>query len=428
MSLTTTSLQRTERGMNYSETIQYLYSSQPVFHMIGSAAYKPGLQNMQRLMLAMGNPHTQFRSIHIAGTNGKGSTAHLLAAILQSAGYRVGLYTSPHLVDYRERIRTDGKMIPKCEVTCFVRRHKTLLEDVRPSFFETTTAMAFSWFARQKVNIAVVEAGLGGRLDSTNIIKPCLSIITNIGLDHTEFLGSTLSQIAAEKAGIIKNGVPVVIGERNSDTASVFVSKAEATGSPLVFADERETEADCECQLKGVYQQKNIRTVLAAIDVLRQQGWSVSDEAVRQGLLHVCDLTGLQGRWQQLTYNGKRVILDTGHNSHGVRAYIDDLKKLHGLHVVFGMVSDKDVNVVLGLLPPKAKYYFTQAQIHRAIAAAEMQRMGAEVGLRGRAYPTVQKAIEAAISEAAADDTVFIGGSNYVVGEAIRCLTERLRG
>ena len=249
--------------MTYEKTIQYLYDSQPVFHIVGTAAYKPGFDNMLRLMAAMDDPHKAFRCVHVAGTNGKGSTSHMLAAVLQSAGYRVGLYTSPHLVDYRERIRINGEMIPKREVIRFVTRYKSLLEEVRPSFFETTTALAFSWFAKQQVDIAVIEVGLGGRLDSTNIITPEVSVITNIGMDHTEFLGNTLPEIAAEKAGIIKQGVPVVIGERDSQTEAVFIRKAGETCSEIIFADSTDNIYKGECQLRGLYQQKNIRTVLA---------------------------------------------------------------------------------------------------------------------------------------------------------------------
>lgn len=411
--------------MTYSETLSYLYASQPAFHLVGAAAYKPGFANTMRLMEALGNPHLQFRSVHVAGTNGKGSTSHLLAAVLQSAGYKTALFTSPHLVDYRERMRIDGAMIPEEVVVDFVERYKQLLEDVKPSFFETTMALAFSWFASQKVDIAVIEVGLGGRLDSTNIITPEVSVITNIGYDHTEFLGDTLGKIAGEKAGIIKRNVPVVIGETTAETRPVFLSKAEETGSKAVFASEQVRAEIPECQLKGSYQQKNIRAVLAAVEELRLRGWEIPDAAVKNGLLHVCDLTGLQGRWQTIEYKtGDNcmlpVILDTGHNSHGVSAYIEDLRRIDNLRVVFGMVSDKDADVVLRLLPRSAVYYFTQAQTHRAIPAGTLCRMAREAGLQGKEYGSVKEAIEAALNDAAADDTLFIGGSNYVVGEALR--------
>ena len=412
--------------MTYDKTIQYLYDSQPVFHMVGASAYKPGFDNMLRMMNAMGNPHKSLKCIHIAGTNGKGSTSHMIAAVLQSAGYKVGLYTSPHLVDYRERIRVNGKMIAKNAVVRFVEKHKELLEEIKPSFFETTTALAFDWFASQKVDIAVVEVGLGGRLDSTNIITPELSVITNIGMDHTEFLGDTLAKIAAEKAGIIKEGIPVVVGETTDETMPVFKGIAEEKHSQIFFPKERQKCPDC--QLKGTYQQKNIRTVLCAMEVLQGRGWRILEESIANGLGHVCDLTGLQGRWQKISLHIKQpsktskdieFILDTGHNSHGVTTYVKDLAKIDRLYVVFGMVNDKDVNLVLDLLPKHAKYYFTQAQTHRAIPAKELAKMGLESGLRGESYPTVKSAIEAAINEAATNDTIFIGGSNYVVGEAL---------
>ncbi len=395
--------------MVYEDILQYLYASTPAFHKVGVAAYKPGLENTLRLMKALDNPHLKFRSVHVAGTNGKGSTSHMIAAVLQSAGYKTGLYTSPHLVDFRERIRVNGEMIPREEVVHFVEQNKALLEDIHPSFFETTMAMAFQYFAEQRVDIAVVEVGLGGRLDSTNIITPEVSVITNIGFDHTEFLGNTLAQIASEKAGIIKRNIPVVIGEANSETLPVFNDKSAEMNAEMVFVD---ADAEIpECQLKGAYQEKNISTVLAAVNVLRQQGWHIPDE-----------LTGLQGRWQKLTYKGKTIILDTGHNSHGIKSYINDLNAIDRLHIVFGMVSDKDVDAVLSLMPQNAIYYFTQASTKRAIPAKDMLQKGMECGLHGRAYMTVAEALNAATDNAAANDTVFIGGSNYVVGEALKTL------
>ena len=414
--------------MTYEDTLQYLYASQPAFHVVGAAAYKPGLGNTISLMDALGNPHKTFRSVHVAGTNGKGSTSHMLAAVLQSAGYKTGLYTSPHLVDYRERIRINGRMIPKHEVVGFVEDNKQLLEQVKPSFFETTMAMAFSWFMKENVDIAVIEVGLGGRLDSTNIIMPEVSVITNIGLDHTEFLGNTLAEIASEKAGIIKRGVPVVIGESCDETRLVFQKRAEEAASELVFAELSDLPVSFAgiCQLRGMYQQKNIKTVLATLNVLRRRSWHISDEAIETGLAAVCTLTGLEGRWQTIKYEacGKplTIILDTGHNSHGVSSYIDDLRKISGLRIVFGMVSDKDVSAVLSLLPSDAVYYFTQADSHRAIPASQFRQMANEAGLHGRAFTSVIEAVEQAIYEAAADDTVFIGGSNYVVGEALQLL------
>ncbi len=406
--------------MSYEDTLAYLYASTPAFHQVGAGAYKPGLGNTLRLMEHLGHPERQFKSVHVAGTNGKGSTSHMLAAVLQCAGYKAGLYTSPHLVDYRERIRINGQMIEKSEVVHFVDENRSLLEDVRPSFFETTMALAFRYFAAQKVDIAVVEVGLGGRLDSTNIIVPEVSVITNIGLDHTEFLGNTLQEIAAEKAGIIKTGVPVVIGERDADTAPVFIAASETCNAPIVFASDNISPIPA-CQLKGAYQTANIRTVLAAVEQLRKKGWMISEEAVRTGLAQVCSLTGLRGRWETLQQN-PLVICDTGHNSHGVRSYIEDLQRLQGLHIVFGMVADKDVEVVLGMLPKEAKYYWTQAQTKRAIPAEEMLCLGEKYNLHGRAFQTVQDAFDAAIKNSVAADTIFIGGSNYVAGEVLGLL------
>ncbi len=414
--------------MTYTETLAYLYASQPAFHQVGASAYKPGLDNTLRLMEHLGNPHTQFRSVHIAGTNGKGSTSHLIAAVLQSAGYKVGLYTSPHLVDFRERIRINGKMIAEEKVVQFVADNKAFLEDVRPSFFETTMAMAFAYFAAEKVDIAVVEVGLGGRLDSTNIITPELSVITNIGMDHTEFLGDTLAQIAVEKAGIIKHNVPVVIGETDAETAGVFVQKAQDAGCDLHFADRCKTSTqqatELACQLQGIYQDKNKQTALCALQILCKREWWIPDEAIREGFAYVYTLTGLRGRWEILT-NKPLTICDTGHNSHGIRYVAEQLQELMKsrsnsvLHIVFGMVNDKDVDVVLSLLPKQATYYFTQADTHRAIPAEQLHQMGAKHGLRGNFYPKTIEAVGAAQADAVGDDVIFIGGSNYVVGEIL---------
>lgn len=410
--------------MTYSDTLSYLYASTPAFHQVGAAAYKPGLDNTRRLLAHLKNPERKWRSVHVAGTNGKGSTCHLLAAVLQSAGYRVGLYTSPHLVDFRERIRVNGEMIPEQEVVRFVEENKELLEQIRPSFFETTMAMAFLYFAQQQVDIAVVEVGLGGRLDSTNVVLPEVSVVTNIGFDHTEFLGDTLAKIAAEKAGIIKPHVPVVIGERQAETETVFQEKAAAMQAPLLFADTLQVPPALisSCQLRGRYQQKNIRTVFATLGVLREQGYKINDEAIMQGMAHVCDLTGLQGRWQEKIVNGVRLLFDTGHNSHGVSSYAADLNDIQHLRVVFGMVQDKDIEKVLQLLPQHAFYYWTQAKTQRAVAATTMQQTGAAYGLRGEAFGSVRSALLAALENSTAADTVFIGGSNYVVGEALEAL------
>lgn len=425
--------------MTYSEAIQYLYDSAPAFHLVGASAYKPGLDNTIALMEHLGNPHTKFRSIHVAGTNGKGSTSHLIAAVLQAAGYKVGLYTSPHLVDFRERIRINGQMIPKENVVQFVEDNRIFLDQVKPSFFETTMALAFDYFAQQQVDIAVVEVGLGGRLDSTNIITPLLSVITNIGMDHTEFLGHTLPEIAREKAGIIKPNVPCVIGETDPETAPVFIEAAKQNG---IYGDGLET-TDCriwfadqcgylrkrrkndvkECQLKGIYQEHNQQTAYVALQVLRNytnHPLRITPSAIANGYAHVCTLTGLRGRWETLCEK-PLTICDTGHNSHGIKYVAEQLQQYQisnlqsQIHIVFGMVSDKDVDVVLKLMPKDAHYYFTQAKTHRAIPAKDLAQLFGS----GEVFSDVPSAVRAAQKNATDKDIIFIGGSNYVVGEAL---------
>ncbi len=410
--------------MTYDETLNYLYTSQPAFHLVGASAYKPGLENTYRLMEHLSLPYRRFPSVHIAGTNGKGSVSHLIAASLQAAGYKVGLYISPHLVDFRERIRICGEMIPKECVVAFVEQNRAFLDTLKPSFFETTMALAFDYFANEQVDIAVVEVGLGGRLDSTNIITPLLSVITNIGKDHTEFLGNTLPSIAYEKAGIIKEGVPVVVGESNDETSPVFIRKAEECGSDLLFAD-RCPYKDIPCELSGIYQSHNIRTARVALEVLRKvSSFNIEDSAIEQGFSHVCQLTGLRGRWETLSDKGPVIICDTGHNSHGIRYVAMQLqalsKQYSRLHIVFGMVNDKDVRDSLTMLPSTAHFYFTQAQTHRAIPSEELKQIGESLSLHGSAYPDVRCAIETAVKAAGTDDLIFIGGSNYVVGEALQ--------
>ncbi len=387
----------------------------------------------------LGNPHRRFRSVHVAGTNGKGSTSHLIAAVLQKAGYKVGLYTSPHLVDFRERIRINGEMIAQADVVRFVEENKAFLEEVRPSFFETTMAMAFAYFAAEEVDIAVIEVGLGGRLDSTNVIVPEVSVITNIGIDHTEFLGTTLAEIASEKAGIIKAGVPVVIGETHAETKGVFVQKAAEMGAEIVFADMEYRTAtlqnteplryriQCEdfpCELHGIYQAKNKWTAGCALQILRERGWLILDETIREGYAEVCRLTGLRGRWETLQ-DKPLTIFDTGHNSHGIQYVAEQLQNLMQerplarCYMVFGMVDDKDVEVVLDLLPKEAHYCFTQAETKRAIPAEKLQEIGGKYGLQGEAYGSVREALLAVQEMATEEDIIFIGGSNYVVGEAL---------
>ena len=432
--------------MTYQETIQYLYASQPAFHLVGAAAYKPGLDNTYRLMAHLGNPHERLRAVHIAGTNGKGSTSHLIAATLQAQGYKVGLFTSPHLVDFRERIRISGEMIPEEMVIEFVENNRAFLDEVRPSFFETTMALAFWYFAELQVDIAVIEVGLGGRLDSTNILTPLLSVITNIGIDHTEFLGTTLTQIAHEKAGIIKSHIPCVIGETHPDTQQVFLNRAhecdilgdglETTDCRIWFADQcgfmrrRRLKETPLCQLQGCYQEKNQQTAFVALQVLRNHSnIKISTEALATGFAQVCTLTGLRGRWEILS-ESPLTICDTGHNSHGIRYVVEQLKtengKLKGengkLHIVFGMVSDKDIDVVLNLLPEDAVYYFTQPNTSRALPAAELQAKWHALHPMHKynmCFDSVCNAIAAAKEQATSEDIIFIGGSNYVVGEAL---------
>lgn len=418
--------------MNYNQTLDYLYSSTPAFHLVGAKAYKPGLDNTIALMEHLGNPHLGFLSIHIAGTNGKGSTSHLIAAALQQAGLRVGLYTSPHLVDYRERIRINGEFIPEQQVIDFVERNHSLIEEIRPSFFEITMALAFTYFKEQKVDVAVIEVGLGGRLDSTNIITPLLSVITNIGMDHTEFLGHTLAQIASEKAGIIKPKVPVVVGESDEQTSPVFISKARETESEILFADQQ-PKVNLACQLVGDYQSNNIRTAYYALQVFNRTvaalglPLGVGEEDIAYGFAHVVDLTHLRGRWEKLQ-DSPLTICDTGHNSHGIRYVARQLQQMMAsgnysrLRVVFGMVDDKDVDVVLTLLPTDAVYYLCRAATHRAIPDTELLRLAQKQGLSGRACGSVEDAIRAALADADLTDLIFIGGSNYVVAEALKML------
>ncbi|MGN7205426.1 bifunctional folylpolyglutamate synthase/dihydrofolate synthase [Pedobacter sp. SAFR-022] len=428
--------------MNYSETLDFLYSKLPMFTRIGEAALKKDLTNTLALCESLGNPQDTFKSIHVAGTNGKGSTSHMLAAILQKAGYKTGLYTSPHLKDFRERIRINGKMAPKAFVTAFVKQQMKVIERVQPSFFEVTVAMAFSYFAIEEVDVAVVEVGLGGRLDSTNIIQPELSLITNISLDHINILGDTLPKIAFEKAGIIKAGVPAIVGEEAAETRAVFVDKAAEVGTSLQFAS-REYQVEGLCSkdnrlvfsvqkngklqykdlaldLNGSYQQYNIPAVLAAVDQLNARGFKIEPEHVYDALSQVKKLTGLQGRWQTLSFN-PRVICDTGHNVGGITEVLKNIQATpHArLHFVIGMVKDKDISKILGLLPKEASYYFSQPKLERALPVAALQDQAQAHGLHGSAFQTVTEALSAAKQHAAADDLVFVGGSTFVVAEVL---------
>ena len=416
--------------MNYQETTEYLFNSTPVFEKIGAKAYKPGLQTTFALDDHFGHPHQKYKTIHIAGTNGKGSCSHTLAAILQSQGYKVGLYTSPHLVDFRERIRVNGECVPEQYVIDFVEENRAFFEPLHPSFFELTTAMALKYFAEQKVDYAVIEVGLGGRLDCTNIITPILSIITNISFDHTQFLGNTLAEIAGEKAGIIKPGVPVVIGEYLPETRPVFENKAKSENAPILFAQDFDVTrlesseiCDVDMELKGSYQECNKKTILTALHILSQK-LAISDEAIREGFAHVCELTGLRGRWEKLN-DTPLTICDTGHNLAGWSYLAPQINavKAETKHIVFGMVDDKDVAHVLQLLKEKlenrVKYYWTQPSTKRAIPVEKLSELALKFGLHGSLYHSVKEAYNAALKNAEKGDFVFVGGSSYVVADLL---------
>ena len=425
--------------MTYEETITYLYNSAPLFQNVGGDAYKEGLETTLTLDKHFGHPHRKFRTIHVAGTNGKGSCSHTLAAILQSAGYKVGLYTSPHLVDFRERIRVNGEMIPRQRVIGFVEQHRSFFEPLHPSFFELTTAMAFNYFAEQQVDVAVIEVGLGGRLDCTNIIRPDLCVITNISFDHIQFLGDTLAKIAAEKAGIIKPGIPVVIGETTPETKPVFMETAQKQGAPIHFAEEEQLVVShlpqngknyywtrdyphLEGELGGLCQVYNTNTLMSAIRVLTSIGYKIEEEHVRRGFANVCALTGLMGRWQKIQ-ESPVAFCDTGHNKAGIELILKQLsiQKYHHLHIVIGMVNDKDIRGVLDMLPRNATYYFTKASVSRALNEREVQRLAKEVaGLEGNTYPNVKEAFEAANANAQKDDFIFVGGSTFIVADLLK--------
>ena len=408
--------------MNYQNTLTYLYNSAPMFQQVGGSAYKEGLENTRILDEHFGNPHYSFRTIHVAGTNDKGSCSHTIAAILQEAGYRVGLYTSPHLVDFRERIRINGRPIPEEYVVHFVEKERSFFEPLHPSFFELTTAMAFCYFADEKVDVAVIEVGLGGRLDCTNIIHPDLCIITNISFDHTQFLGDTLAKIAGEKAGIIKKDIPVVIGETTPKTKAVFLQRAEEVSAPIIFA-ENTTKNDypgMRTELQGLYQIKNTRTILTALPLLEKAGYHIDEQSVRNGFAHVCELTGLMGRWQKLQ-DTPTLICDTGHNVGGITYIAEQLKQQNyrHLHIIIGMVNDKDVSGVLALLPKDATYYFTKASVKRALPEEELCKLAAKAGLQGSCYPNVPAAVTAAQEKSHPEDFIFVGGSSFIVADLL---------
>lgn len=420
--------------MNYQETLAYLYKNLPMFQRVGAIAYKKDLTNTLQLCKALGNPHHTFKSLHVAGTNGKGSSSHMLAAILQSAGYNTGLYTSPHLKEFTERIKVNGSEISQDFVVDFVERMKPSIETIKPSFFEITVAMAFDYFAHEHIDVAVVETGLGGRLDSTNVITPCLSLITNISWDHMDLLGDTLPKIAFEKAGIIKVGVPVVVSEYQPEVADVFRIKATETNSKIQFASEEyqiqskqpgtfevidhDHSTTYTLDLMGGYQKKNLAGVLAAVDQLRSQGFKISKQAVRAGLANTTRLTGLKGRWQTIGTN-PLTICDTGHNESGIQEILENLKSVpyRQLHWVWGMVGDKDVSKILSLLPKDAHYYFCQASIPRAMQVEALVEKALFAGLRGETVKDVNQALAQARLKSNPDDLILIGGSTFVVAE-----------
>ena len=429
--------------MNYDETLEYLFNQHPAFQRVGAQAYKEGLDTSLALDEIYDHPHTHYKCIHVAGTNGKGSVSHTIASILQKCGYTVGLYTSPHLVDFRERIRVNGEMISKTEVIDFVEDYKSRNFNGAPSFFELTMMMAFDYFRKKKVDFAVVEVGLGGRLDSTNIISPILGVITNISFDHTQFLGNTLASIAREKAGIMQKNIPVAIGEADGDVRSVFESNAEKVGAPIVFSNEcaeilshranneyveyqTRTYGVIESELTGACQCHNANTILHAVTEMRKIGLLIPDQAVAEGFKNVCEISGLMGRWMKLQKN-PLVICDTGHNVGGIGYIVNQLNgiKCDALRIVIGFVNDKDIEHILQMLPKKAVYYFTQAQIPRAQSAEVVKEMASKYGLIGSAYPKVSQAYDAALNDAYASDFIFVGGSTFVVADLLSSLSSQ---
>ena len=429
--------------MTYEETIQYLFNSAPLFQHVGGAAYKEGLSTTHILDAHFNHPHNQYKTIHIAGTNGKGSCAHTIAAILQHTGLKVGLYTSPHLVDFRERIRINGEMMPQQYVIDFVEKERSFFEPLHPSFFELTTALAFKYFAEQHVDVAVIEVGLGGRLDCTNIISPILSVITNISFDHTQFLGNTLAQIASEKAGIIKHKVPVIIGECNAETRSVFEHKAHEVEAPILFAEDNKEVLSSEFsdlyghklrhyttrsfgdiygELTGECQIKNANTILCALHSLSEI-FSVTHEDITYAFEHVCEMTGLRGRWQILQEH-PTIICDTGHNTGGWAYLAHQLAQIatsgKKLHIVFGMASDKDIERVMSTLPHEACYYWTKASVKRATSEQTIANIATKYDLHGKTYSNVAEAYEAAVNNASTNDYIYVGGSSFIVADLLR--------
>ncbi|MFD0834241.1 bifunctional folylpolyglutamate synthase/dihydrofolate synthase [Mariniflexile aquimaris] len=405
--------------MSYQDTLNWMFSQLPMYQRQGQSAFRKDLSNTLALAEHLNFPEKHFKTIHIAGTNGKGSTSHMLASVLQEAGYKVGLYTSPHLKDFRERIKINGKEVSKQFVTAFIKRNKEFFEQHSLSFFEMTVGMAFEYFKKQKVDIAVIEVGMGGRLDSTNIITPEVSVITNIGLDHTQFLGDTLEAIAFEKGGIIKPNVPVVIGETQKETTAVFKALAEKNKSNIIFADQQETESYTS-DLAGSYQSKNIVTVVNALKELQLKGFNISKQNIKDGLRNVVKNTGLMGRWQVLQVHPK-IVCDTGHNKDGLTYVMNQLSKeqFEALHIVFGVVNDKDLSTIIDLLPKNARYYFCKPDIPRGLDAQELKNILKPHGIEGLAYNSVNQAYKMALENATANDFIFVGGSTFVVAEII---------
>ena len=405
--------------MTYKETLDWMFAQLPMYQRQGKTAFKKDLTNTLALTEHLDNPHQKFKSIHIAGTNGKGSTSHMIASIFQEAGYTVGLYTSPHLKDFRERIKVNGRSIRKNCVINFIKRNQSFLEQKKLSFFEMTVGLAFEHFAKQQVDIAIVEVGLGGRLDSTNIIIPEVSVITNIGYDHMQMLGESLKEIAYEKAGIIKRGVPLIINEKQEEVIEVFLERTKELTCAISFADE-EIKQDYQTDLLGDYQQKNIKAAVQSIEILKGKGYKVTDQQIRKGLLNVVDNTGLLGRWQVM---GSRPILicDTAHNTEGLTYVMEQLKaqEYEHLHIIIGVVNDKNLDTVLPLFPKKASYYFCKPNVPRGLEAAILQKIASDYELFGKAYLSVNQALDNAKKEAKESDLIFVGGSTFVVAEVV---------
>lgn len=406
--------------MTYPETLDWLFNQLPIYQRIGGAAYKPNLNNTHALCDLLNHPERELRCVHVAGTNGKGSTSHMLASVLQEAGYSVGLYTSPHLADFRERIRVNGQMIPQKDVVGFVQKYKESFSAIQLSFFEMTVGLAFDYFRKKKVDIAIIETGLGGRLDSTNVVTPLVSVITNIGYDHTQFLGDTLEKIAWEKAGIIKLGVPVVVGKTQPETSPVFRTRAKAYKCPIVFADIAYPDIEYRTDLVGHYQKENQRTAYVALLSLRNQGWVIEDSHIKQGIARVITNTGLKGRWQMLSTKPP-TICDVGHNEDGIKAVLKQLGATphEHLHFILGMVNDKEIDHVLKLLPATATYYLCSPDIPRGLDVEKLAQKAKKAGLDGVTFPSVKEALKAAQNAAGVNDLVFVGGSTFVVAEVV---------